>query len=90
MPRIKFKDKNVRIKTDGKKLTIEIDLTKKGHTSKSGKSRVIAGLGARPTYLGDLGKGFEKYGLTLNLFKIKGEMGGKKKKKRRKKDDSSD
>ena len=60
---------NVQAMVEDDTLHLKIDLSKKGKTSQSGKSKVIASLPGRTFYLED----FElpKYGLAFNLFKVK-------------------
>ena len=60
---------NVQAMVDGDELTIKVDLSKKGKTSQSGKSKVIASLPGRTFYLEDFN--MPKYGLAFNLFKVK-------------------
>lgn len=57
---------NIKTKIDGNKLIIEVDLTKKGAASKSGKSVVIATTSGNV----DAGKDGIKFG--LNVYKPNG------------------
>ena len=61
---------NIKARIKGDKLTLTIDLSKKGKKSKTGKSMVIASTG-RMTYLRDLGEEYEHHGLGLNLFQVR-------------------
>ena len=60
---------NVKMQVKGDELTIKVDLSKKGKTSQSGKSKVIASLPGRTFYLADFD--LPKFGIAFNLFKVK-------------------